>query len=262
MIPCRKCYLFLISEFNWKDFVTRNEVNRFLFVSHAVDVLAYVLRVVWWLWSTAKMFKRSNGLWYRRQPLRLLNLHSFGLVASLVNTLPKWPPYATDFHPRHPPSRVPSQEELGSSCWTQALNRLHLNRLHPGIRRFRSCLYKWGMTSSAACECGAETQTVGHVVLQCPIHRLSHGLTVLEDETTEWLLNTFYPRSIEWLAGVLSMINWVTRRSAPLARAFTATAPTKSIVHASTCCQLSLKKSFAMYAINNKKWSRNVFLRI
>jgi len=49
------------------------------------------------------------------------------------------------------------------------------------------------MASSAACECGAEEQTVDHVVLQCPIHRLHHGLhglTVLDDETVEWLFNT------------------------------------------------------------------------
>jgi len=48
------------------------------------------------------------------------------------------------------------------------------------------------MASSAACECGAE-QTVDHVVLHFPIHRTPHGLhglTVLDDETTEWLLNT------------------------------------------------------------------------
>ena len=32
---------------------------------------------------------------YRRQPPRLVNLHSFGLVASLVNTLLKWPPSVT-----------------------------------------------------------------------------------------------------------------------------------------------------------------------
>jgi len=70
---------------------------------------------------------------------------------------------------------------------------VRLNRLRTGVGRFRSCLYKWGMESSAACECGAEEQTVGHVVLQCPIHRPPHGLhglTVLDDETTEWLLNT------------------------------------------------------------------------
>jgi len=48
------------------------------------------------------------------------------------------------------------------------------------------------MASSAPCECGAE-QTIDHIDLYCPIHRPLHGLhdrTVLDDETTEWLLNT------------------------------------------------------------------------
>jgi len=69
-----------------------------------------------------------------------------------------------------------------------------LNRLRTGVGHFCSCLYKWGMASSAAaCQCGAEEQTVDHVVLQRPIHRpphVLHGLTVLDDETIEWLLNT------------------------------------------------------------------------
>jgi len=76
---------------------------------------------------------------------------------------------------------------LQSRAWVR------LNRLRTSVGRFRSCLYKWGMASSPACECGAEEQTVDHVVLQCPIHRPPHGLhglTVLEDETNEWLLNT------------------------------------------------------------------------
>jgi len=70
---------------------------------------------------------------------------------------------------------------------------VRLNRLRTGVGRFRSFLYKWGMAYSAACECGAEERTVDHVVVQCPIHRPLHGLhglTVLDDETTEWLLNT------------------------------------------------------------------------
>jgi len=53
---------------------------------------------------------------------------------------------------------------------------VRLNRLRTGVGRFRSCLYKWGMASSAAFECGAEEQTVDHVVLQCPISRPPHGL--------------------------------------------------------------------------------------
>jgi len=49
------------------------------------------------------------------------------------------------------------------------------------------------MASSAASGCGAEEQTVDHVVFHCPINRPphgAHGLMVLDDEAIEWLLNT------------------------------------------------------------------------
>ena len=88
------------------------------------------------------------------------------------------------FHPRH------CTHLLGMTlqrAW------VWVNRLPTSVGRFQSCLYKWGMASSAACECGAEEQTVNNVILQCPIHRPPHGLqglTVLDDKTTKWLLNT------------------------------------------------------------------------
>jgi len=81
----------------------------------------------------------------------------------------------------HPPGMT-----LPRRAWVR------LNRLRTGVGRFRSCFYKWGMASSPACECDAEEQTVDNVVLQCPIHRSPHGLyglTVLDDETIDWLLN-------------------------------------------------------------------------
>jgi len=49
------------------------------------------------------------------------------------------------------------------------------------------------MAPCAACECGAEEQTVNNVILRCPNHQPPHGLhslTVLDDEKIEWLLNT------------------------------------------------------------------------
>jgi len=70
---------------------------------------------------------------------------------------------------------------------------VRLNRLRTGVGRLRSCSYKWGMASSAVCERGAKEQTVNHVVLQYPIHRPPHGLhglKVLDEKTTKWLLNT------------------------------------------------------------------------
>jgi len=53
----------------------------------------------------------------------------------------------------------------------------------PGITR---PLHATG--STAACEYGAEEQTIDYIVLHCPIHRPPHGLhilTVLDDETIE-----------------------------------------------------------------------------
>jgi len=82
----------------------------------------------------------------------------------------------------HPPGMA-----LPRTTWVR------INRLRTVVRRFYSCLYKLGMTPSAACECGEEEQIVDHVVLQCPIHRPPYGthvLTVLDVETIEWLLNT------------------------------------------------------------------------
>ena len=89
--------------------------------------------------------------------------------------------------------------------------RARLNRLCTGVRRFHSCLSKWGMASSVACECGAEEQTVNHVVLQCLIHwppHGLHGLTILDDETIEWLLNTAPRSSAAASQSVVWTIGW------------------------------------------------------
>jgi len=51
---------------------------------------------------------------------------------------------------------------------------------------------QWGVATSAACECAAKGQAVENVDLRGPIHRPPHGLhglTVLDDETIERLLN-------------------------------------------------------------------------
>jgi len=49
------------------------------------------------------------------------------------------------------------------------------------------------MVPCVACECVTEEQTVDHVVLHNLIQstpRRAYGLTILDDETIEWLLNT------------------------------------------------------------------------
>jgi len=50
------------------------------------------------------------------------------------------------------------------------------------------------MAASATCEWAQKKKNVNYVVLQYSIHRPPHGLhdlMVLDDETIEWLLNTF-----------------------------------------------------------------------
>ena len=76
---------------------------------------------------------------------------------------------------------------------------VRLNRLRTGVGCFRSCLYKWGIASSAACECGAE-QTVDHVVLHCPIHRPLTDCTVWRFWTMRQLDGCSTLAPISWRA--------------------------------------------------------------
>ena len=92
----------------------------------------------------------------------------------------------------------PPRMTLPRTAW------IRLYHLCTGVGHFRSCLHIWGMAPPAACECNADEQIVDHVVLHCPIHRPPHGLhglTVLDDETIKWLLNTCprYSAAKQWI---------------------------------------------------------------
>jgi len=73
------------------------------------------------------------------------------------------------------------------------------------------------MAPSAACECGAEEQTTDHVVLQCPIHRL-HGLTVLDDQTIDWLLKHLPRNLVLSVSGFQQLAQMTTRLRTGCAR--------------------------------------------
>ena len=65
-----------------------------------------------------------------------------------------------------------------------------LNRLRTGVGRFGLSMHKWGLASSAKCECGASEQSADHIILTCLTHRAPRGimdLIVLDDETRCWL---------------------------------------------------------------------------
>ena len=70
---------------------------------------------------------------------------------------------------------------------------IKLNCLRIGVGQFHSSMYKWGLSPSPNCKCGASEQTADHVQTACPIHRVPHGargVTVLVDEARCWPNNT------------------------------------------------------------------------
>ena len=80
---------------------------------------------------------------------------------------------------------LPTGHELSRLAWVR------MNHLRTGIGRFGSLMYRWGLTKTAVCDCGAEQQTPEHLLYQCPIYNLARkdGLLVLDDNTIDWLLN-------------------------------------------------------------------------
>ena len=68
-----------------------------------------------------------------------------------------------------------------------------LNRLQTGAGLFRSETHKWGMISTAACECGAKEQTAKHIIRSCLIYHHLNEARVLSDvkkKLMSWLMDT------------------------------------------------------------------------
>ena len=46
---------------------------------------------------------------------------------------------------------------------------IQLNRIRTGHGRCNACLYKWKVSDSSECDCGATEQTIPHIVLLWPL---------------------------------------------------------------------------------------------
>ena len=52
-------------------------------------------------------------------------------------------------------------------------------------------LFHWNVLDSPACECGAETESIKHIVEECPLTRFEFGYAALHNltpEAVEWIL--------------------------------------------------------------------------
>ena len=68
-----------------------------------------------------------------------------------------------------------------------------LNRLRMGIGRCNSMLFKWNVIAGPACDCGAEIETVKHIIDECSLAKFEFGFTDLHNLTPEavaWILTT------------------------------------------------------------------------
>ena len=96
------------------------------FVIEAQGLLAQNTNAPTWIHST----------WKENWTKNISRLHSF----------------VTDVEP------LPTGHELSWLAWVR------LNRLRTGIGRFGSLMYRWGLTTTAVCDCGAEQQIPEHLL--------------------------------------------------------------------------------------------------
>jgi hypothetical protein len=65
-----------------------------------------------------------------------------------------------------------------------------LNRFRTDVGRCNSWKFKWGQVPDQSCDCGAETQTMHHIVNDCPLRALPGGVARLhrvDDTVLSWI---------------------------------------------------------------------------
>jgi hypothetical protein len=65
-----------------------------------------------------------------------------------------------------------------------------LNRFRTGHGKCNNMLFHWNIRENPSCECGAEKETVQHIVEECPLTKFQQGfskLHVLTEDALNWL---------------------------------------------------------------------------
>nr|CAI5866467.1 unnamed protein product [Callosobruchus analis] len=67
-----------------------------------------------------------------------------------------------------------------------------LNRIRSGYGRCADSLYKWGLTDSSGCECGAPRQTIKHIRAECSLLSFQKSWSDLlraDEAVLDWIKN-------------------------------------------------------------------------
>ena len=95
------------------------------------------------------------------------------------------------------PSKCCPGSDLPRQAWVK------LNRLRTEVGRFNADMWRWGLSKSPACDCGADQQTANHIITECHLYRSPNGLhgsinVDADAATRECLLNKFPERSMSF----------------------------------------------------------------
>ena len=82
-----------------------------------------------------------------------------------------------------PAESLPEGSMLGRREWAT------LNRARSGVGKTCKNMFKWGLNTSAACECGAEEQSMTHILRDCPLSPTitEYDLLTVSDAALEWI---------------------------------------------------------------------------
>ena len=122
---------------------------------------------------------------------RLVSRRSFATVEELSSTLPSYrlqmwreaDPHLTNAALPEPNEALPTGTHLPRSEWVT------LNRARAKVAKTGDNLLKWGYSTTAKCPCGAEAQTIEHILTSCPQgpHCSDWDLRAANDTARRWL---------------------------------------------------------------------------
>jgi hypothetical protein len=82
------------------------------------------------------------------------------------------------------PSKENSGFHLPRKIWCK------LNRFRTGHGKCNNMLFHWHIRDTPSCECGAEKETIQHIVEECPLTKFQQGfskLHLLTEDALNWL---------------------------------------------------------------------------
>jgi hypothetical protein len=88
----------------------------------------------------------------------------------------------------------------GADCLEELMVTVHfsyfwkiwckLNRFRTGHGKCNNILFHWNIRENPSCECGAEKETIQHIVEECPLTKFQQGfskLHLLTEDALNWL---------------------------------------------------------------------------